>query len=221
MNTAVLVLSLANLALIGALPRFFFRPGVLNLRWWVTAAPFFVSAAALCTGLAGALTPLGAAPLGGTVAVLASATSVLLIGLTLGTHREPLSLWHQPDDTPRVIVTEGVYNRMRHPFYTAFLLALLGTVAAFPHWITALCFGFGLLQLNRTAATEERRLIRSEFGEDYALYRRRAGRFIPRIGRQPLFAERGGAVRGSARGYVQSPGVVAPPLSSADRRASP
>src|SRR5687768_9886050 len=84
-------LALANLALIGALPRVFFRrDGRRNRRWWLTAAPFFLAGAAVTAGLVGALEPL-AHPLP-ELAFALHVVSIVSIGLTLVTHRVPLAL---------------------------------------------------------------------------------------------------------------------------------
>lgn len=177
----ILFLGLLDLALIGALPRIFFRRGRLNLQWWLTASPFLVSAGTLLATAAGIASPmLAPTPLLEGVAVALHAGSILLIGFTLGTHREPLSLWHQPDDAPRHLVSHGAYARVRHPFYSAFLLALLGAALAVPHWATAAALAFGCLQLNRTAAREEAVLLGSPFGAEYRAYLSRTGRFIPK-----------------------------------------
>lgn len=200
----ILALCLLNLALIGLLPRVFFRPGRLNANWWATAAPFAVAGGALFAGIMGVLSPAAPAaawaPLTGSLAAALCAASVGLIGYTLGTHREPLSLWHQEDDAPHRLVTHGAYSRVRHPFYLAFLLALLGAVLALPHWSTAAALAYALVRLNATAAREERRLLASPFGAEYAAYTRRTGRLWPRLGRAaPVVATSPGV-----GGYVAS-----------------
>lgn len=180
MNAPVLALGLLNLALVGALPRVFFRRGRLTVRWWLTALPFFASGAALLAAGAGLLAPaLGPSAVREASAAALAAISIFLIGLTVGTHREPLSLWHQPDDAPRHLVTHGAYARVRHPFYAAFLLALLACALAFPHWSTAGAFLYACFQLDRTAAREEAALVSSPWGEEYVRYRERTGRFLP------------------------------------------
>lgn len=182
MNLPVLVLALGNLLLIGALPRIFFRRGTLNLHWWLTASPFFAAGALLLAGAGGAVSPaLPPSVLRESLAVVLCAASVALVAFTLGTHRDPLSLWHQEDDAPRRLVTWGAYARVWHPFYSAFLLALLGCAAALPHPGTAALFLFACVQLGRTAAREERRLAASPLGGEYREYLRRTGRFLPRL----------------------------------------
>jgi protein-S-isoprenylcysteine O-methyltransferase Ste14 len=181
----VLVLSLCTFVVIGLLPRMFFRRGGrLVLMWWVTAFPFFVCPVALLLGYAGvlpALTPSTWHRWLDPVSALASAASFGLICLTIGTHRIPLALWHQDNDAPQHLVTHGAYARIRHPFYAAFLLAFLGALAAFPHWLTLLASAYGFVVLNATAAREERRLRASAFGEEYRRYLSRTGRFVPRL----------------------------------------
>lgn len=180
MNAPVIVLALLDLALIGALPRVFFVRGRLNAAWWLTAAPFMLAAVTLVAAASGALSPLGPQPAAlAAVAVVLFAASILLTGVTLGTHHVPLSLWHQADGLPRHLVTRGPYSRVRHPFYTSFLLCLAGCSAAFPHPLTATAFCFAVVRLNQTAAREEAALLRSRLGARYRKYMQGTGRFLP------------------------------------------
>jgi protein-S-isoprenylcysteine O-methyltransferase Ste14 len=78
-------------------------------------------------------------------------------------------------------VTWGAYARIRHPFYTSFLLAFVAAVAAFPHPATAACLLYATVALNVTAVREERRLLASEYGDAYFDYLQRTGRFLPRM----------------------------------------
>ena len=174
---AVLLLCLLNFAFIGALPRIFFRAGRLNLNWWATAAPLLAVAGVLLLEFA----RIGQEPLHALwpLALLSAAASIALIGCTIGVHRTPLSLWHQADDAVGVLVTHGPYAHVRHPFYAACLLALLGACAAVPSAIVCGIAGLGALQLHRTAVREEQRL-RVQFGAAYADYAMGTGRFIPR-----------------------------------------
>lgn len=172
-----------NLLFMAALPRLFFRPGRLNRKWWLTAAPFLMAGAGLVLH---ALRPGGVMvatlhALPGLVAVPLAAGSIALIGFTLGSHRDPVSLWHQEHDTPVRIVRHGAYARIRHPFYAAFLLALAACALAAPGVLTITALPLGLLRLNQTAAREERRLLDSPLGAEYRDYVRGTGRFLPRL----------------------------------------
>jgi protein-S-isoprenylcysteine O-methyltransferase Ste14 len=114
------------------------------------------------------------------LAVPCSLASIGLICFTLGTHRVPISLWHQNNDAPQRIVTFGAYRCMRHPFYGAFLLALLAAFLCSPQSGTALTFAYGAIILNYTAAHEEVRLQTSQFGDEYKAYILQTGRFWPK-----------------------------------------
>jgi protein-S-isoprenylcysteine O-methyltransferase Ste14 len=185
MNGAVALLIDANFCMIGALPIVFFRrDGRLNLLWWLTALPLFVApvlvAIAALTGWSARWTSL--VPHQDAVAAMISACSIALIAFTLGTHRVRVSLWHQNNDAPQGIVTIGAYRLIRHPFYAAFLLAMLASSSILPHPAMLALFVWQFLILNYTAAKEETRLAGSTFGPDYIDYVKRTGRFFPRLG---------------------------------------
>lgn len=188
MSAVYLMLAALNLGLIGLLPRIFFdASGRKNAMWWATAAPFFAAGAVLVLCFTGVwqawYVPLpGGAAINETIAVPFAVASVALIAYTIGTHRVPLALWHQDDDAPRSIVTYGAYKYVRHPFYSAFLLALMGTLLACPHPGTLAALVYTLLMLRYTARKEEAKLSSSEFGDEYRDYLARTGRFLPRFG---------------------------------------
>ena len=89
------------------------------------------------------------------LAILLCASAQALMGYALGTHRRRLALWHQTDDAPEHIVTEGAYALVRHPFYTSYLLTLVGGVLAAPHLWTVVTLAYAFHRLNATAAREE------------------------------------------------------------------
>jgi protein-S-isoprenylcysteine O-methyltransferase Ste14 len=184
MSDGSVTLLLLNFAFIGILPRIFFRKGSFNLQWWLTAAPFFAASAVLMLARAGLLQPApfrvaGFEPL----AVALSAASFAVMAYTLGTHERPLNLWHQAGDTPQHLVTRGAYGRVRHPFYSSFLLSLVAALLLCPHLATAACLVYGVVQLTLTARKEELTFCASALGEDYARYMQTTGRFLPRLRR--------------------------------------
>ena len=190
MNPAVLLLFLMDLLFIGLLPVIFFkRDGRLNLQWWLTAAPYVLCGMFLIASflhvippVTGYDTPISRAL--SLVGVVFSAASIALIAFTLGTHRLRIALWHQSNDAPEHIVTYGAYSRIRHPFYAAFLLALVGALIFCPHLGTLATLIYGFFIMNSTAAKEEQKLSDSKLGGEYLAYMQRTGRFIPRWGRQ-------------------------------------
>lgn len=186
MNTTAVVVSLLGFAEISCLPLFFLvkSDGRLNLRWWLTATPFFISEGLLIAALAGGIRPEtpGTWSTGlGIVASVAAVAGIALLSAAWGTHRIKLALWHQNNDAPRTIVTAGPYRMIRHPFYTGFLLVMISAVLALPQWSTLAAFAYTVVALNVTAIREERRLSSSEFGREYQAYARSTGRFLPHL----------------------------------------
>lgn len=206
MTTGLLLFALTGFAVMAALPAVFFRRGRLSFGWLATAAPFFVDATWLIGALAG-LVPMeeAAFPARAALATGAIAASFALIAWTVHTHRvaparragnsapersrhegarpdsRAPALWHQADDEPAALVTHGPYARVRHPFYAAFCLLLLGTALLVVHPVTLAMLVLGVVQLRRTARREEVRLAASRFGADYRRYMQRTGRLVPRL----------------------------------------
>jgi len=186
MTLAAIALAVVNLVWIGSLPRTFFRRGRLNLQWWLNSAPFWTAACALLAALASVIAPWAppnVQAVSAAVSVGLSLGALALMVATRATHRRPLALWRQIDDTPEHLVTDGPYAYVRHPFYTSFLLTLAAAALAVPHWLTFVAFVYGVHRLNATARIEEERFLASAFGGRYEAYRRRTGRFVPRVGR--------------------------------------
>lgn len=112
---------------------------------------------------------------------VAALASITLVAYTAGTHRIPVSLWHQRDDAPVEIVSWGPYRRVRHPFCASYLLALVAAIVLIPSWPTIVVLVIGAVALHLTARREERRLLASDLGRQYAAYREQTGRFVPRV----------------------------------------
>jgi protein-S-isoprenylcysteine O-methyltransferase Ste14 len=76
------------------------------------------------------------------------------------------------------LVTDGIYNYIRHPQYTGLILITLGLLI---HWATIpllVMWPILLLQYYRLAKKEERELEK-EFGDRYNEYRKRVPMFVP------------------------------------------
>jgi len=157
----------------------------LNARWWATALPFFLCPALLLAGFLGVLPAWGrfaSVYPGQELAPIPFAIgSIALIFLTLGTHHTRIALWHQTNDAPIGLVTSGAYRYVRHPFYTSFLLAFAAADLFFPHPAVLILSLYVFAALSSTAVGEERKLRASVFGEDYAKYMERSGRFLPAL----------------------------------------
>lgn len=79
------------------------------------------------------------------------------------------------------LVTEGVYNRVRHPMYAAFWLWAVAQVLLLPNWIAgpAGLIGFGSLFFLRVGREEQ--LMIETFGDEYRSYMQRTARVLPGV----------------------------------------
>jgi protein-S-isoprenylcysteine O-methyltransferase Ste14 len=79
------------------------------------------------------------------------------------------------------LVTEGPYRRVRHPMYTAFSLIFLGLFLLSANWFvgTTAAIAYGAIMLIRTP--QEERMLLAKFGDEYAAYVSRTGRFLPKL----------------------------------------
>jgi protein-S-isoprenylcysteine O-methyltransferase Ste14 len=76
------------------------------------------------------------------------------------------------------LVTTGLYRYIRHPSYTGALLYMAGFVLVFRCWLGLLLVA-GTLAVLLARMNAEEALLESEFGEEYAAYRRRTWRLVP------------------------------------------
>ncbi len=191
MHTTVLVLFGLNYTLIILLPFIYFvkRERGHSVMWCVTAAPFVLLPCFMFLPNFGEMRPLVAAEStpGIALAALSALSSVMSLGLVAwarGAHRERPPQWHQQQDLPTSLTTHGPYARMRHPFYSAYLMMFLAAAAIVPNGGTLGVLIYAVIVLNHTAAREERRLCASRFGEQYHAYVAQSGRFVPAISRR-------------------------------------
>lgn len=77
------------------------------------------------------------------------------------------------------LVTNGVYERTRHPMYSAMFLLAVAQALFLPNWIVgpAYLLGFGVLYAFRVGFEE--RMMLDRFGSEYEAYMQRSGRLIP------------------------------------------
>ena len=191
LSMPVALIAILNIIFVTLLPRIFFRQdGIWNLKWLLTAAPYAVNPIFLLlnTEEIAIWEPVvfgfpKERLILETAGIPFFALSIALIGFTIGIHRVPIALWHQENDAPKGIVTHGPYAWVRHPFYTSFLMCLIGCVIVCPHPAPLGTLIYATVALMVTARREERRLSASEFGNEYQKYMTKVGRFFPGIGR--------------------------------------
>jgi protein-S-isoprenylcysteine O-methyltransferase Ste14 len=79
------------------------------------------------------------------------------------------------------LITDGVYQYVRHPMYTAFWLWAVAQALLLPNWFAGLAgiVGFGTLFLGRVG--QEEQMMVDSFGDAYRAYMERTRRIIPGI----------------------------------------
>lgn len=103
----------------------------------------------------------------------------------------PLAFWAQRhlgrNVTPTVItkqdhelVTTGPYRYIRHPLYTAGIAFFLSLALLTASWFMLAAIGLTSIALFARIPKEESRLL-ERFGPEYEAYRRRTGRFLPKL----------------------------------------
>jgi protein-S-isoprenylcysteine O-methyltransferase Ste14 len=79
------------------------------------------------------------------------------------------------------LVTDGIYQKVRHPMYTAFWLWAVAQALLLPNWVAGFSgiIGFGILFFGRVAREEQ--MMLETFGDRYREYMTRTNRVIPLI----------------------------------------
>jgi protein-S-isoprenylcysteine O-methyltransferase Ste14 len=113
----------------------------------------------------------------------AAGVALIALGLWL-LHRSHVDLGRNWSNTLEIrerhaLVVQGVYRRVRHPMYLAFLLYGVGQALAMPNLVAGPAFAvtFGLLVAFRIRA-EERMMVET-FGDAYSTYAARTKRLVP------------------------------------------
>ena len=79
------------------------------------------------------------------------------------------------------LVTDGVYRRVRHPMYSAFLLYAIGQAVVVPNWIAGPSYLVTMALLVALRLKPEEQLMRDQFKEEYDAYVARTKRLIPGV----------------------------------------
>ncbi len=79
------------------------------------------------------------------------------------------------------LVTTGIYSKVRHPIYAAFLYAITGSILIFDNvFLIVLPVVYWLVLTVVIKNTEEKWLI-EWYGDYYRLYSKKVNRFIPKV----------------------------------------
>ena len=88
--------------------------------------------------------------------------------------------WPSPAEKEGVLITDGMFSRMRHPIYAFSILLMLATMVIVPT-VPMLAFGAVHVLLMIVKAHNEERHMLARHGDAYARYLAGTGRFFPRL----------------------------------------
>lgn len=86
---------------------------------------------------------------------------------------------HQAQKTHNLAI-DGIYSKMRHPQYMAFIIIMFGFLLQWPTILTVVMFPILVYVYVKLAKKEENDAIR-EFGSEYEEYKKRTPAFIPKL----------------------------------------
>ena len=83
---------------------------------------------------------------------------------------------------PTGVVSTGAFRYVRHPLYLASILTYLGLTASTVSLFSLVLF-VGIFVFHNYIASYEEKLLDERFGEEYRKYKRRTGKWMPKIGK--------------------------------------
>jgi len=86
------------------------------------------------------------------------------------------------EQRPNSVVVNGAFRYVRHPLYLASLLTYLGlTVSTLS--LFSLALFVGIFVFHNFIANYEEKLLEARFGEEYRKYKKKTGKWVPKIGK--------------------------------------
>ena len=109
---------------------------------------------------------------------------IVLLALSLITAVFLFSTGHvivSHEQRPNSVVAAGAFRYVRHPLYLASILTYLGLTVSTVSLLSLALF-VGIFVFHNYIASYEEKLLEARFGEEYRKYKKRTGKWIPRIG---------------------------------------
>jgi protein-S-isoprenylcysteine O-methyltransferase Ste14 len=115
------------------------------------------------------------------VACVGLSVALLLFEWARRTVRGRFFSWIFSKDTPTFLCANGPFAYVRNPFYTSYLLTMAATVILQLRLFKVAVFLGMIMYFTAAARHEERKFARSAIAADYARYKERTGRFLPKL----------------------------------------
>ena len=87
------------------------------------------------------------------------------------------------EQRPNSVVASGAFRYVRHPLYLASILTYLGLTVSTVSLFSLVLF-VGIFVFHNYIASYEEKLLDARFGEEYRKYKKRTGKWVPRIGKE-------------------------------------
>ena len=144
-----------------------FIAGIPALMWWVSGMPSFCSI------------PVMRFILGALVALAGLAISVwsIVYMKRVGKGNPFDAMGHEVAPRTKHLMTDGPYKYSRNPMLSGTYLYYIGFLIIFWDWRALLVFLAVFVLMMLQVRSEEKRL-EADFGEEYAAYKKKTGRFI-------------------------------------------
>jgi protein-S-isoprenylcysteine O-methyltransferase Ste14 len=112
---------------------------------------------------------------------LGSAASLLLFEWARRTVRGQFFSYIFSNDTPTFLCTAGPFAYVRNPFYTSYLLVMASAAVMRPTLFRGIVVLVMVVYFRAAAIYEERKFAASGIAAEYEAYKRRTGRFLPKL----------------------------------------
>lgn len=108
-------------------------------------------------------------------------TLTLSLGLFWRSHHDLGKNWSSTLQirAGHTLVTEGVYQTIRHPMYASVLLLCIAQALLLPNWIAGLSGLIGFSIAYAARVDQEEQMLLNRFGDEYEIYQQRTKRLIP------------------------------------------
>jgi protein-S-isoprenylcysteine O-methyltransferase Ste14 len=114
------------------------------------------------------------------IAMAGFATSLVIFHWAAYSIRGLMFSYAGNDDLPQFVHTSGPYAYVRNPFYLSYLLTEISTIVLWPSVWGAGFIVLATLYFQWLARYEEAKFARSQVAVEYARYKARTGRLLPR-----------------------------------------